>query len=736
MSSGQPFQRHVQNQLLHESGAAVDFDTEITQHPTLSDHLLIISRDLSMFKRMEEERRAQAAHLEFFRLMDASFDLVTLIEVCDGKAWRRYSSKSHMTILGHDPESCNGDESQMVHLFTNSFLRDELPALIAAFEADQIIDGYVGEMALLHADGHEVWFEYRISLDESMPQQFIAVFRDITDRRERQRLEVENARLEVKQRMDEEAVHTISHQLKNRFIALRSRSPSQISLSPHLCGMSRPRVEISRAPTSLSPPCHPSCMSPSLYLLCFMSLARRGLAQSVRGSVQDYAPQLMQDPHNVRETLADLVGQSNGGIRVCLSETVVRMIAHNEYTRTDTEFDLHSELEQLCGVRVALTIDFDVPQRILSDLNLILHSAENLTSNATKYGPDGSPVRLRISALPSRRLRLSVHNDPGEKHAELRERFGTDTSSLFHGGVGVHSHALSSRKGLAIAKKCATLLGGDVSLRFEPTEVVATLDLTYAILPSSLCFPTSTLMASVDDAELVREMDRVRIREMNIDAASSDHVRGGTADEISDFPVYVQQMDPQPSIVLLDQNLDHPISLTEFVKGTDLIRPLRDLGFTGMIVVKSANNSPSDARFYASCGADGVIAKGLSALDMNRQLACILFGVGAPLAEADEAIDAEQFDTLPVALLPTIVENVALITGNLEAAIQDRDQARADSSLHRLRGTCQVAGFRRLEEVCITLRGHTIGTDEWEAEIVNFRSAVQQACDRMTARIG
>jgi signal transduction histidine kinase len=133
-----------------------------------------------------------------------------------------------------------------------------------------------------------------------------------------------------------------------------------------------------------------------------MSLARRGLAQSVRGSVQDYAPQLMQDPHNVRETLADLVGQSNGGIRVCLSETVVRMIAHNEYTRTDTEFDLHSELEQLCGVRVALTIDFDVPQRILSDLNLILHSAENLTSNATKYGPDGSPVRLRISALPSR----------------------------------------------------------------------------------------------------------------------------------------------------------------------------------------------------------------------------------------------------------------------------------------------------------------------------------------------
>ena len=46
---------------------------------------------------------------------------------------------------------------------------------------------------------------------------------------------------------------------------------------------------------------------------------------------------------------------------------------------------------------------------------------------------------------------------------------------------------------------------------------------------------------------------------------------------------------------------------------------------------------------------------------MNRQLACILFGVGSPLAKADEAIDTEYFDTLPMAVLPRLPEGATVI---------------------------------------------------------------------------
>ena len=67
-----------------------------------------------------------------------------------------------------------------------------------------------------------------------------------------------------------------------------------------------------------------------------------------------------------------------------------------------------------------------MPQRIQSDLNLVLNAVENFTSNAVKYACDVSQVALRVTALPSQRIRIAVSNDAGEKHAELQERSGTD----------------------------------------------------------------------------------------------------------------------------------------------------------------------------------------------------------------------------------------------------------------------------------------------------------------------
>jgi DNA-binding response OmpR family regulator len=62
--------------------------------------------------------------------------------------------------------------------------------------------------------------------------------------------------------------------------------------------------------------------------------------------------------------------------------------------------------------------------------------------------------------------------------------------------------------------------------------------------------------------------------------------------------------------VLLDQNLDHPTRGGALTKGTDLIPKLREAGFKGTIVMKSANNSSMDRALYLAAGADGVIDKG------------------------------------------------------------------------------------------------------------------------------
>ena len=270
-----------------------------------------------------------------------------------------------------------------------------------------------------------------------------------------------------------------------------------------------------------------------------------------------------------------------------------------QYARADAEFDLTSELQQLCGTRFALTIESSVPRRIMSDLNLLLQALENFTSNAAKYGAPPLRMHVALAARAAGALRVTVHNSPGEKHAELRERFGGG-GSIAHllqinqsSSAGresthtapVHADALSTRKGLAIVQTCATLLEAEASLHFEPAEVVASLEFAFTLRPAQLGLPPSTLIASVDDSAAVRSMDRRSFQQMAargvLDAASVQHVRGATCEEISTFPEYVMQLPSQPTIVLVDQNLDDPAHNMAFCKGTSLVLRLRKAGYAG-----------------------------------------------------------------------------------------------------------------------------------------------------------
>ena len=103
-------------------------------------------------------------------MLNASFDLVTIVEVRDNTARRGYSSQSHKTLLGHEPESCNGDMTTLTHLFTEEFLHLQVPLLIAAFEEGSLIDGFTDNVKLVNAAGQTMKFEYRMSLSPTDPR--------------------------------------------------------------------------------------------------------------------------------------------------------------------------------------------------------------------------------------------------------------------------------------------------------------------------------------------------------------------------------------------------------------------------------------------------------------------------------------------------------------------------------------------------------------------------------------
>ena len=143
-----------------------------------------IGQDVTAMKAVQAEKE------DLLQCLDTSFDLVALYEVKDGISTRTWSSASHLTILGHEPVACNGDQRTLTHLFPIDFLEIELPRLISAFESGNMHDGLIGEQVMLCADSQEKWFEWRLKINSRQTNRFVLISREITDRRERHRLEV------------------------------------------------------------------------------------------------------------------------------------------------------------------------------------------------------------------------------------------------------------------------------------------------------------------------------------------------------------------------------------------------------------------------------------------------------------------------------------------------------------------------------------------------------------------
>lgn len=65
-----------------------------------------------------------------------------------------------------------------------------------------------------------------------------------------------------------------------------------------------------------------------------------------------------------------------------------------------------------------------------------------------------------------------------------------------------------------------------------------------------------------------------------------------------------------PDFLFVDQNIQTKDGRTIF--GTDIAKRIRQKGFTGFVVVVSANVSTEDMIFYESCKVDCVLGKHLS----------------------------------------------------------------------------------------------------------------------------
>lgn len=122
-------------------------------------------------------------------------------------------------------------------------------------------------------------------------------------------------------------------------------------------------------------------------------------------------------------------------------------------------------MAQRASIRIEAVAPPQGAERVQADRTRFSQILMNFGSNAIKYGKSGGRVRL-LASVHANRVRITVHDDgfgiPLEKQDRIFqpfERAGQETGSIEGTGIG-----------LAISKRLATIMGGEVGFESTPLE--------------------------------------------------------------------------------------------------------------------------------------------------------------------------------------------------------------------------------------------------------------------------
>jgi len=456
-------------------------------------------------------------------------------------------------------------------------------------------------------------------------------------------------------------------------------------------------------------------------------LAVRGLVEEMRDTVAKQAPQLLMLPHDLNAVANDAISTIGRGIVLCVNQTLVRQLFDDGYSANATDVCVLELLRTASARRASIVIDDDVPPIVSLDGNLVMHILENLLTNAVKYGERDGRITLRASR-DGGRLRFTVVNLPGEMHRKAVARFGHKVDALpqlLNGVAGLERDSTSTNKGLRIAQKCAQTLDGELQIKFHKEYVESVLALPLFFAAKEVSLPSSLRIVTLDDDHVVRRLDQIQLQRLNVQV----EVRGNTAEEILGFPEYVASLDPPPDLLIIDHNLDHPVSRMPLIKGSSILPQLREKGFNGKIIIKSVDTREEDRRSYLKQGADAVVDKGAVHRPdfFARVIRDTLDGKGQRKTSGDTdccssldesftessgerpsvpLVNEDFLSTLPEAVLKAIVKQSFCgdQPDSMQAQVSSLKESyeRYDSDMrrvmHRLQGSATSLGLLRLEQ--------------------------------------
>lgn len=307
----------------------------------------------------------------------------------------------------------------------------------------------------------------------------------------------------------------------------------------------------------------------------------------------------------------------------CREVLMREAIGNNTYEPFQVVTCMRSHLELYCDAYIGVVVDSLVPQWILLDQGVFDIVAQNAISNAKVHGEKESIVHISCR-VDSGRIVLTIRNKPGANHTKAQRIMPTnciECASVFktsHLG-NVDSTFLGLNE---ITGAVRYLTAGEVSLEFNEYEVVFTLSFEMVEVapmgmhPTTMPLPNGTALICIDDDKCTRLQYKGLIRKLELDPEKC-LVLGETFDEVKRAPEIVMRHANRYNnvIVITDQNFDEYEPGQEAL-GTDILEELTAKGFSGLMFVRSGNDSVDDIQFYRKKGACDVLSKESKVADL------------------------------------------------------------------------------------------------------------------------
>uniref|UniRef100_A0A7S3PJN7 Uncharacterized protein n=1 Tax=Aplanochytrium stocchinoi TaxID=215587 RepID=A0A7S3PJN7_9STRA len=361
-----------------------------------------------------------------------------------------------------------------------------------------------------------------------------------------------------------------------------------------------------------------------------------------------------EEKRNLSHTLTKLKLENDKALGTVMKYSVIKEITHDEYEPSLKPMNLSSLFDQFSNPSVRIDPCTDQIPNIITDEFLVEIIMQNAISNALKYGrSDGKVTMKAFYNDAEKELKLIISNLPGQnsnlmrelpdpkvifqrkKYALCRSTVGqsqikkSNGISNYDNGTlgGIRLHKISNGDGGWIMKKCADLLKGKCSYRFEETFTEFSLSIPVKLVSSVFENHEGTskddlikrlaeniVVVSLEDSTIQKLMMKRLFTQMGITCFDT----GATAQEAIEFPTFVgnvSKLNPNKKLViLLDENLDYKVEGNfQSISGSKVIQDIKDSCKQNhsdvLILMRTANVSMSERASFKDRGAHGIFEK-------------------------------------------------------------------------------------------------------------------------------